>query len=206
MVFAEKESDSRLKILDSAIEEFSHYGLAGARVDRIASRAKVNKAMIYYHFQSKENLYCSVIDTFVGQMSSKLAGQIAAGIDLEQALLEISQSYHSLLLTDKRLTALFVHEIASGGERLKEALMKFVSGRGIPGIVRRMIEEGKAGRRYRDIDPRQVVLAFIGMNVFYLVMAPIANSIWEIEDEQEFCRKRPAALVDLFLHGIEQNH
>jgi TetR/AcrR family transcriptional regulator len=48
---------TREKILASARKEFSEKGLNGARVDRIAGASGVNKAMIYYHFGSKEALY-----------------------------------------------------------------------------------------------------------------------------------------------------
>ena len=39
-------------ILAAAALEFAERGFAGARVDRIARRARVNKAMLYYHFKS----------------------------------------------------------------------------------------------------------------------------------------------------------
>lgn len=57
------ESDSLQKILHAAKEVFSQEGFAGARIDTIAQRAHVNKAMIYYYFKSKEELYHAVIDT-----------------------------------------------------------------------------------------------------------------------------------------------
>ena len=59
------ERDTRQQILDTAKKEFAQHGLEGARVDIIAAHAKINKAMIYYHFQSKENLYQAVIDSHV---------------------------------------------------------------------------------------------------------------------------------------------
>ncbi len=52
-----KSDLSREKILTAALHEFSVHGLAGARVDEIAKSAGVNKAMIYYHFESKEALF-----------------------------------------------------------------------------------------------------------------------------------------------------
>jgi AcrR family transcriptional regulator len=45
----------------SAAEEFAAHGFDGAGVDRIAARASVNKAMIYYHFQNKRALYTEVL-------------------------------------------------------------------------------------------------------------------------------------------------
>lgn len=52
-----KSELTREKILTAALHEFSLHGLAGARVDNIAETAGVNKAMIYYHFESKEALF-----------------------------------------------------------------------------------------------------------------------------------------------------
>ena len=49
------------RILAAAAAEFAERGFAGARVDRIARRARVNKAMLYYHFKSKEGLYRTLL-------------------------------------------------------------------------------------------------------------------------------------------------
>ncbi|WP_149182792.1 TetR family transcriptional regulator [Streptomyces sp. TRM49041] len=54
------EKTKRL-LLDSAREEFAQYGIAGARVNRIADNAGVNKERIYGHFGSKENLFNAVL-------------------------------------------------------------------------------------------------------------------------------------------------
>jgi AcrR family transcriptional regulator len=48
---------TRARILDAAIEEFTTYGLAGARIDRIAEAAEANKRSIYVYFDSKELLF-----------------------------------------------------------------------------------------------------------------------------------------------------
>ncbi|WP_217593804.1 TetR/AcrR family transcriptional regulator [Cohnella sp. GbtcB17] len=52
---------SRERILDAAMEEFSTYGIAGARVDRIAKSAGCNKNLIYIYFESKEILFTTVL-------------------------------------------------------------------------------------------------------------------------------------------------
>jgi AcrR family transcriptional regulator len=49
-------------ILAAATHEFARYGLGGARVDRIALRAKANKRMLYYYFGSKEDLFLAVLE------------------------------------------------------------------------------------------------------------------------------------------------
>ena len=49
--------ETRRRLLEAAITEFSCYGIAGARGDRIASAAKANKQAIYAYFGSKEALF-----------------------------------------------------------------------------------------------------------------------------------------------------
>ena len=52
---------SRGRILEAAMAEFSSYGIAGARVDRIAKTAGCNKNLIYIYFESKETLFETVL-------------------------------------------------------------------------------------------------------------------------------------------------
>src|SRR5262245_32057351 len=59
------EGSSRERLLAAAALEFAARGFDGAKVDRITSRARVNKAMLYYHFDSKAALYRAIlIDLF----------------------------------------------------------------------------------------------------------------------------------------------
>jgi AcrR family transcriptional regulator len=51
---------TRRRLLDAAATEFARYGIAGARVDRIAAAAPANKAQIYAWFTSKDGLFDAV--------------------------------------------------------------------------------------------------------------------------------------------------
>src|SRR5689334_1299981 len=53
---------TKARILQAARQEFARAGLAGARVDAIADRAKANKRMIYHYFSGKEDLFRAVLE------------------------------------------------------------------------------------------------------------------------------------------------
>jgi AcrR family transcriptional regulator len=57
-----KADETKARILDAALEEFSTHGVAGARVDRIAAAADCNKNLLYVYFASKENLFMTVLE------------------------------------------------------------------------------------------------------------------------------------------------
>lgn len=64
---------TRAALLEAAREEFAAYGVAGARVDRIAERAGVNKERIYGHFGSKEKLFDTVVNEALDELTSQIA-------------------------------------------------------------------------------------------------------------------------------------
>src|SRR3954471_10400660 len=53
---------SQATILAAARDEFAEFGLGGARMDRIAERAGLNKRLIYYYFEDKETLFQAVLE------------------------------------------------------------------------------------------------------------------------------------------------
>ena len=64
---------TRSRILTTAAEEFGARGFAATTVDRIARRARVNKAMIYYHFPNKRALYTTIVREHFTPIVEKLA-------------------------------------------------------------------------------------------------------------------------------------
>ena len=59
---------TRERILEAAMEEFSSYGVSGARVDRIAKNAGCNKNMIYVYFENKETLFKTVLQKHLARV------------------------------------------------------------------------------------------------------------------------------------------
>ncbi|MEW2414817.1 TetR family transcriptional regulator [Streptomyces sp. NPDC046866] len=58
---------TKARILAAAFDEFAEYGIAGARVDRIADAAEANKRMIYVYYGNKEQLFDQVIQQALEQ-------------------------------------------------------------------------------------------------------------------------------------------
>ncbi|MBU5673630.1 TetR family transcriptional regulator [Paenibacillus brevis] len=56
---------TRQSILNAALEEFSAFGIAGARVERIAKNAGFNKNLIYVYFENKETLFTTVLQKYL---------------------------------------------------------------------------------------------------------------------------------------------
>ncbi|MEZ5360694.1 MAG: TetR/AcrR family transcriptional regulator [Candidatus Zixiibacteriota bacterium] len=201
----EINSESLRKINDAATTEFAEFGLTGARVDRIARRAGVNKAMIYYHYSSKENLYVSILTEKITELSKVIKTKIDSDEGIESVLLTLSQFYNIHLAAEPRIRQIFLHEMASGAKYMRTSFAEIMQHQSIPRRLMQVLEKGMDEGKYRRFDARQAIIAFIGMNFFYIVSSPLVNQVWEIEDEETFRRERPAEMVRLFLKGIEKH-
>ncbi|MFF2522967.1 TetR family transcriptional regulator [Streptomyces liangshanensis] len=62
---------TRKRLLQAAAAEFARYGIAGARVDRLAAEAQSNKAQIYHYYGSKDGLFDAVFEALVAQVLSE---------------------------------------------------------------------------------------------------------------------------------------
>jgi AcrR family transcriptional regulator len=63
---------TRARLLAAATEEFAQHGVAGARVDRIATAARANKQLIYAYFGSKDGLFDAVLTKHCGALAEQV--------------------------------------------------------------------------------------------------------------------------------------
>jgi AcrR family transcriptional regulator len=85
--------ETKARILGAAFQEFAEYGVAGARVDRIAKNAACNKNLIYVYFDSKENLFSTVLDHHLADAYAGLEFTPDNLPDLARRVFDYSQAH-----------------------------------------------------------------------------------------------------------------
>jgi len=72
-----KGAQTRERILDAAVELFASQGYAASGVSEIARRARIEKAAVYWHFASKQELLAEVIDRIDAGWIEEIRRQLA---------------------------------------------------------------------------------------------------------------------------------
>ena len=146
-----RRADTHGAVLGAAMNEFSERGFEGARVDRIAAAAGVNKAMLYYHFGSKQRLYQVVVRDMVGTMAAR-AGAIATGPGTAQQRLD---AWVGAVVEEAAARPWFppimLRELASGARHLDAETFGLMNG--VFGAVRDVIVDGQQRGEFRQTDP-----------------------------------------------------
>src|ERR1700688_4667948 len=86
------------RIVATAEKIFAEQGLAGARMDEIARAAKVNKALLYYYFRSKEELYRFVLETLLSQLRTGVGAQGAGPVSPSKRLAAVIDNFFDFVL------------------------------------------------------------------------------------------------------------
>src|SRR5437016_4461492 len=112
------------RILAASALEFSERGFAGARVDRIAHRARVNKAMLYYHFTSKQRLYRTLLRRMFTRAAERLqsvaAGHHPPAVKVDRAIAAMA----AFIDEHAFFPAIMLREVAEGGMHLDRETLK----------------------------------------------------------------------------------
>ena len=168
-----RDPERRDRILDAASAVFAEQGFAGARVDDIASRARVNKAMLYYHVGDKTALYSAVLLRNFGRVRVALDEALASGGTARQRLEAVITALTRMVQRHPDHPRMMLREIASGAASLEpEVLAAMLE---VVGVVRTLIAEGTAAGEFRAIDPVLTHLTLVGAVVFLNASAPIRD-------------------------------
>jgi AcrR family transcriptional regulator len=198
-----EDQPTRDKIVAAALQEFAAHGKEGARVDRIAASAEVNKAMIYYHFRSKQNLYVEVVTSFFRDMLRQVRGQVSDATSLPEALAIMAERHVEAFFDAGPIRPIILRELANPNPEIAEAIAEVFTSSGLPHKIMTLMEQGIHDGRYRPIDLRQALVAFVSMSLGYFVIAPIQDAALGIKDRAAFAKERQTVIVDLFLNGLK---
>jgi AcrR family transcriptional regulator len=174
----EETLSTEQKIIEAAESVFLADGYAGARMQQIADKAGINKAMLHYYFRSKDKLFELVfrhkMKQFVPQITHTLQDEQIPFLDkldrFVMLYLEMLRKNPSLplfiLSTMNRNPDLMVHFKQEVGQT----------------IVRVMQAEIKKGN-IRPVDPHQFMLTLVGMCIFPFLARPVFVGIFNLDQK-----------------------
>src|SRR5262245_55195850 len=144
-------SDSRARIVAAAAAEFAARGYAGASVDRIARTARLNKAMIYYHFPSKAALYREILNDMFAAVHARVAGVAASAAAPREKIRGYVAAIAGEAEARPHFPPIWLREIAEGGRHIDAATVAHVHG--VLAALSRIVDEGARNGSFRRVNP-----------------------------------------------------
>ena len=198
--------ETRKKILKAAQEIFIEKGKDGARMQEIADRAEVNKAMLFYYYTNKELLYNEVLKENMMTIFEKIKAIVLSEQDQHKKIEKLIDTYINFFKENVTLPSLIIRELASGGENIRQVIrnIKKKAGFHLPDTFVNMIMNSILKKQFRNVDPKQTILNIVGMCVIYFIGKPLIEIILDLEDidTDKFLEERKESIIHLLEHGI----
>jgi len=199
---------SRYAILHAALVEFAQEGLAGARMDRIAVSAGVNKALLYYYFHDKESLYTEVLDRFFAQLRLRVMAVCDQPGTAGERFLSYARTHFDSIAESPYYAHIFMGELMSasrGGslhlDRIVENYVLAIGAR-----VLALVQEGVDSGEFRPLDAAQFVPSAIGSIVHYFLTAPLRRKfLHEDTSTEQAIHARRVAVLDFIAAALFQD-
>jgi TetR/AcrR family transcriptional regulator len=205
---ADRSAETKTRILEAAIREFAENGLAGARTEQIAAAAGVNKALLYYYFESKEKLYSAALELASARVRDRSMAVFLREASPGERLLRAALDHFDRILTQREFQSLMQQEMIrlhKGEQGELPILVKRVF-EPLHAMFHSMVREGIASGELVQIDWFQLVLSTLGPNVMFFLSAPIWRMVLPFEPfEKEALRARRVAVVEFLGQAIFQD-
>jgi AcrR family transcriptional regulator len=166
---------TRSRILTTAADEFGARGFAATTVDRIARRARVNKAMIYYHFPNKRALYTAIVREHFAPIVQKLTAIAREPAPPDQQLDRLIETLVEGIDGSKPFLSIFLREIADGAVHLGPDDLALLAG--LFGAVRGVIAEGARQNVFQPVHPGLAHFTIIAPAIMFRATAPVRSRI-----------------------------
>ena len=164
---------TREKILAAADGLFGEIGFDAATTRQIADNSGVNKALIHYHFGSKDELFQALLDQYYEKLTETLAGVLTDEGSVQERFDRLIDIYVDFLAENRNFSRMIQRE-ASGG-------------RHVDGIVNHMLPLLQVGidvlrREYPEsfgdeLEAAQMLISFYGMVVSYFTYSPVLEQL-----------------------------
>lgn len=151
-------ASSRRRLFDAATREFARHGFSGASVDRIAAAARLNKAMIYYHFASKAGLYQEILRDMFAAVAARVRPLAGSPEDPAEQIRLFVGAIAEEAEARPHFPPIWFREIADGGVHLDHHTLGAVQD-----VVATLSGIVEAGVRSGDFQPINPILVHAGI-------------------------------------------
>lgn len=193
-------------IMQAAENEFIEKGYAGSKTTQIAKAAGVTHAMLHYYFRTKENLFNQVFQVKSQLIAASFSSIVENDLPFFEKIKIGVETHFDIIAQNPRLPIFILNEILANKER-KDTCQKIFQPtiRETIAKLRTSIEKEAAKGTIRFIDPVDLILTIVSLNVFTFIAEPVIKLATQESHEsyQKFIQHRKQENVETILSRLK---
>ncbi|WP_442582193.1 TetR family transcriptional regulator [Mesorhizobium sp. ASY16-5R] len=192
------------RILSAAQAEFAGKGYDGARVEAIVSRAKVSKNLVYYYFESKEQLYIRVLERIYETLRRRQDELTLLGVEPVAAMTALCEKTFQVFVDEPDIITILNTENLHRGRHVKKSPIIRMLYERLASSLSTILDQGvEAGVFRRNLDPVDLYISMSGLGYFYLSNKYTLSLIFDRDlKTAEYVEQRKVHIVDMIMRYV----
>jgi AcrR family transcriptional regulator len=190
------------RIFDAAREVFVQKGLDAAKMQEIADRAGINKALLHYYYRSKDKLYEMVVRSVMNRAIPVIRDMMESDAPLEEKIRQFISFYIDLIARNTFIPIFIINEINKRPDHFFEDILPKDTPK--PHVFFKQVEAAILEGRLRPLKPQHVLVNILSMCIFPFVARPMIQVIMGMskEDLQTFISERKEEVTQFVFAAI----
>lgn len=198
-----KDKNTEEQILNAAKNIFQTKGMDGSRMQEIADKAGINKAMLHYYYRSKQLLFEAVFKNAFSLLAPQLNTILNDDSSIEDKIKNFTVDYTSFMMKHPYLPKFIIQEL----NRNEDFIKKLKENAGFPNLKKfkeKVAEEIKLGT-IKPIDADQLFVNILALNIFPFLGKPLIKAITNKDENnyKTFVNQRKTAVADFIINAIK---
>ncbi len=196
--------DTSEKILKAANIEFEEKGYNGARMQAIADRAGINKALLHYYYKSKDVLFQLIIKEAFTIFIPRIMDVFKEDSDIFTTIRKFVDNYIDIYIKHPRIPAFITQEINNNPDRLVYLLHS--KGLNTDMFIKK-IEKAIDEEQIKNTDPKQLLLNIISLCLFPFIARPIVTELildGSKEKYNKLIKERKKEVAEFIINAIKK--
>ena len=191
------------RILAVATRVFHQKGMAGARMQDIADEAGINKALLFYYFKTKKDLFSTIFSEALGQFFPRLLSNIGSDLPLQTKIEHFCAGYIDLMLKNPHLPLFVLNEVNSDPQSFKEMFWK--GKEALFSTFAVQVEKEYKSGRIKQISPADLFINMLSMCIFPFIAQPLWALSTGMDDQQFriFMEQRKSEIPRFIIDSIK---
>lgn len=171
---------TKKRILDVATEEFATLGYSGLSMNKLAEKLKINKAMIYYYFKDKRNLYDEVISSIIELNEEEKKEILTSSLEAKEKFKRYIKLYTKTINNNPNIIPLTLREMANFDLGIENNIPNSIEQELV--LMKQIILQLNLKEKYKDIDFYELKAMIIGTISSYYSMQKTPLKLSNIKD------------------------
>ena len=199
-----KDNKTEEQILKAAQKIFQSKGMDGARMQEIADKASINKAMLHYYYRSKQLLFEAVFKKAFSLLAPQLNAILNDDSSLEDKIKKFTHNYISFIIKHPYLPNFIIQEL-NRNPKFIEKIKKNVAFPNIDKFKLQVKNEVKTGKIV-PINAEQLFINILSLNIFPFVASPLIKAFINVDDKayKMLLEARKKEVSDFIINAIKK--